>query len=177
MFNQLQTIMATDLILEDQKKQFLELFRHEDIQGMSNDLLEGYIVAKEQNDIQRVDDYKKKIQDYFLLDKNLVHTKVVGHKDRFMLDIDAYIDNEDKEIYIQHHMPIKNIRIEKPIFLKDYKERIPAKIYKRIKEFKGIFEDKEIDYYVADVWNDPDPVFMIQLDGDRDKTFIIGAWE
>ena len=146
---------------------------------MSNDLLESYVVAKENKDKQRVEDYKKKIQDYFLLDKNLVHTKVISNKkgDKFILDIDAYIDNEDKEVYVQHNMPIQNIRVEKPIYLKDYKERIPAKIYKRIKEFKEIFEEKEIDYFVADVWNDPDPVFMIQLDGNREKTFIIGAWE
>ena len=139
---------GNDIILKNQRNQLMELFEHEDIRKMSNDLLDGYEIAKDEKDIKRIENYKKKIQDYFLLDKNLVHTEVITYEreqeiieleDRILLRIDTYLhDEEDKKVYVRHHMPIENIRIREPICLKDYEGHIPIKIYKRIKRVKDV---------------------------------------
>jgi hypothetical protein len=177
MFYPVQQLFGQDIILKEQKEQFLSLFEDEGIKRMEMDLLDSYMVAKDRKDFTRVDHYKKKIQDYFLLDKNMLRAKVCYHKETWIADLDAFIDNEDKDLFVSKQMPIRNLRIEKPVELAKYDKRIPAPIYKRLGAMDSIFKDKGLEYYIADVVADPDPILIIQVDGKKEHTFIVGAWE
>jgi hypothetical protein len=76
-------------------------------------------------------------------------------------------------------------RIETPVKLEDYEGEIPSKILDRIHKFEssdvvkdsGLVNDFELDYYVADVVRDPDPILFVQLRKMKELTFFIGGWE
>lgn len=79
----------------------------------------------------------------------------------------------------------KTYSVREPKELKDYAQDIPASILDRIHGFEtaevvkksGLLKDFTLDYYVADVIDDPDPILFVQVGGMKELTLFIGAWE
>jgi len=79
----------------------------------------------------------------------------------------------------------KHLDVDEPVKLENYENEIPDNVLDRIHQFENadivkdskLLEDFQLNYYVADVVDDPDPVLFVQLGGMRELTFFIGGWD
>jgi len=79
----------------------------------------------------------------------------------------------------------KHLDVRKPVRLENYENEIPDNVLDRIYRFENadivkdskLLEDFQLNYYVADVVDDPDPILFVQLGGMKELTFFVGAWE
>ena len=69
-----------------------------------------------------------------------------------------------------------SINIDEPKLLNKYSGTIPGNVYNRINKVVDLFKDKKMEFYVADVTRDPDPILFVQVDGKKEYTFVVGYW-
>ena len=132
-------------------------------------------IAESMDDTRRIEDYADLVKGYFLMDKGFLHAKIFKIGDNWSIELGN--ESMDKEILELCNMPsMRNVNIEEPLMLKDYPGGIPVKVYEKINNAEKYLNGK-LKYFVAEEARRIDPVLLVQVNGKREYTFVLGYWD
>lgn len=153
---------------------------------VASEIFQAYSLAKKSNDKERIDQYKNDFFQLACIDNDMLRVKLNGEENSWSNDYNFSLqrhglelsDPRIEEVVNKKFLKFKdNVDIKYPQKIKKYKGKIPFNVYKKMDKINESFKDKNIEYYVADVKRDPDPLFLVQLDGKKEQTFVLGVWE
>jgi hypothetical protein len=139
--------------------------------------LSTYKIAKKINDKIRIKQFKDDNFQLYCIDNGLLRVKVEKGNSCPAIIKRHGLNNVVLDKVLPDIKLSSDIRINKPIELMKYKDDIPIKVYKNIEKIENKFSNHNIEYFVADVYREPDPFLMFQLDNKKEYTFVFGQWE
>ena len=120
---------------------------------------------------------------------NVIKYKNKIFKDKYWVVPKMYNYNRDEKddmcFYWIDSLGQQKLRIDLPISLSEYKEKIPIWALNRISKFENLEiikdsnlkNDLEFKYFVADVKYKVDPILLLNIGGIDDFNVFLGAWE
>ena len=179
-------LMKTETLFKDELD-FKEVSKNVELPKQLNSLfvkaVKNYELAKNMNDEKRVVQFKNDALQCIFLNKNLLRCKVVlsksawGTSEWTIERLGCLKDKRIDKLVKSKGLPESdNYSIPQPQKLADYSDTIPGSVYKKIDKINKVFEDKNKNFFIADVDNDPDPILFVQIDKNKDYTFAVGFW-
>lgn len=176
------------LQLQDQcLEQYQEnsLFKDVGLNEIASEIFEAYSLSKNIGDKERQLQYKDDFFQLACLDNDMLRVKL-NASESWRGDYNFSVQRHGLELSdprIEECVEKKFLKfddgvdVEYPEKIKKYKGKIPFNIYKKMNDINNKFNENNIEYFVADVKDDPDPLFLVQIDKKKEYTFVLGVWE